>query len=85
MHLGNTNNKYKYEMTVILEETICKRDLGANIDLELKFTQHCVKVANKAKQIVSMIRRSFDYIDKDMLCTIMKGLIRPHLESGDTV
>ena len=90
LHLGGTNKKFSYTMsekgnTVTLEETTCEKDLGVNIDPELKFTQHCVKVANKASQIVGMIRRSFDYIDSEMLCTLMKGLIRPHLEYGNTV
>ena len=90
MHLGRNNSEFEYRMRdgaaeVVLEKTVCERDLGVHVDPSLKFTQHCEKIVSKANRLVGLIRRSFDYIDCQMFSSLFKGLVRPHLEYGNTV
>ena len=90
MHLGRCNDKFEYHMNegdkhVTLEETDCERDLGVHVDPALKFTQHCNKAVSKANKLVGLLRRTFDFIDKQILSYAFKGLIRPHLEYGNSV
>ena len=43
-------------------------------------TLQCQKAANKAMQIMGMIRRSFKYLTKESFLLLYKSRIRPHLE-----
>jgi hypothetical protein len=90
MHLGRNNDKFEYHMQegvsqVTLEETDCERDLGVHVDPSLKFTKHCDKAVAKANRLVGLLRRTFDYVDKQILSYTFKGLVRPHLEYGNAV
>ena len=90
MHLGRNNLQFSYHMRsnqteVELESTVCEKDLGVHVDPSLKFTKHCEKAVNKANQLLGIIRRSFDYIDKESMTYLFKGLVRPHLEYGNCV
>ena len=38
-----------------------------------------------ANQRLGMIKRSFDFMDKDMFLTVFKSIVRPHLEYGSSV
>ena len=38
-----------------------------------------------AHALIGLIRRSFDYLDKDMFIKLYKALVRPHLEYGNTI
>ena len=82
VHLGHaTNTKYKMgenEINQVTEE----KDLGILIDDKLKFQQHINQQTKKANQRLGMIKRSFSYMDKEMLLTLFKGIVRPHLEYG---
>ena len=42
-------------------------------------------VANKANRMVGIIKRTFDFLDEDMLRTLYKALIRPHLEYANCI
>ena len=70
---------------VELEETVCEKDFGVHMDPALKFSLRCEKAVSKANKLLGLIRRSFDYLDKQSLAYLYKGLIRPHLEYGNTV
>lgn len=88
MHIGNKNQHYTYHMTengetVELEPTKCEKDLGVYVDDQLDFSQHVQTTANKANKILGIIRRTFHYLDKHMLVTLFKSLVRPHLEYGN--
>jgi len=89
MHIGLRNPKFQYTMgndnKVILEETTVEKDLGVHVDNQLNFSEHVIKAANKANQILGMIRRSITFLDETMLSQLFKGLIRPHLEYGNCV
>ena len=53
MHLGRNNNKYEYAIAssgtnTTLGETINERELGVQVDPELKFDQHVELITNKS-------------------------------------
>ncbi len=55
------------------------------MDNSLTFEQHAEAAVNKANRILGAIRRSFKYIDRDVMLNLYKSLVRPHLEYGNTV
>ena len=71
---------------VKLSVTECEKDLGVNVNRYLKFSNHAEIVPNKENWLCGMIRCSFSYRDgEDMFNSLFKGLVRPHLEYGNTV
>jgi hypothetical protein len=90
MHLGLKNPFHDYTMNqdgqkVILESTDIEKDLGVNIDNQLKFSKHTEIQVNKANKLLGMIRRSYTYLDKESMLTLYRSLIRPHLEYGHVI
>ncbi|KAI0231942.1 hypothetical protein LSAT2_017715, partial [Lamellibrachia satsuma] len=70
VHLEQYNHLYDYTITsggkdTTLDKTTNEKDLGVQIDRDLKFDQQVEMVANKANKILGLIiiRRSFTYLD----------------------
>ena len=87
LHLGHNNPKHLYYMKrhgseerVELESTVAEKDLGVQVDPELKFQKHIETQVKKANKLVGLIRRSFTYLDKDCMRQLFTALVRPHLE-----
>ena len=85
LHLGHNNHEYQYSTpsTVTrkpIEKTNLEKDLGVNIDVQLKFSKHIEIQVNKANKILGMIRRSYEFLDGDSLKILFVALVRPHLE-----
>ena len=76
---GSLNNNY-YLDDHILNHTSNEKDLGVTIDVDLNFTLHIQDKINKANSIMSLIRRSFTYLDTEMFKLLYKAIVRPHLE-----
>ena len=90
MHVGKKNPKHQYKMkigTETKEILTCEeeKDLGVTFNSSLSFDQHIYKVVNKANQIMGLIKRSFDYLDKETFIKLYKALVRPHLEYGNVI
>ena len=68
-----------------IQQVTEEKDLGIIIDNKLKFKQHINLQTKKANQRLGMIKRSFDFMDKDMFLTVFKSIVRPHLEYGSSV
>ena len=71
LHIGSANPHYKYSMesidgTVQLGETELEKDLGA-LNPELKFSEHVERQVNKANRILGLIRRSYEFIDMEVM------------------
>ena len=62
-----------------------EKDLGVNMDGGLKFSKHVEIQVNKANKLLGLIRRSYEYFDKDSVKLLFCALIRPHLEFCNTV
>ena len=66
---------------VPLSETMIEKDLG----VKLTFSKHILEPTNKANGILAIIRRSYIYLDKNVvprLCTSLACLL---LEYGNVV
>ncbi len=90
MHIGRDTEEYPYTMSADgrackLEHINEEKDLGVTVDNSLSFEQHCESATNKANRVLGVIRRSFKYIDKEVMLTLYKSLVRPHLEYGNTI
>ena len=55
------------------------------MDHKLNFNEHITKTVNKANQLTGMIRRTFQYMDKQMFLLLFKSRVRPVLEYGNTI
>ena len=86
MHIGHRNRHHVYTLSeTALEETAAERDLGVFIDADLKFRRQAAAAVSKASQVMAVIRRSFQLLDKSTLPMLFKTLVRPHLEYGNIV
>ena len=83
----NTEFKMKTDTNneIVIESTSSEKDLGIIIDNRLNFQEHIYTQISKANKILGLIRRTFQYLDKEMLVNLYKSLIRPHLEYGSNV
>ncbi|XP_072043174.1 uncharacterized protein [Amphiura filiformis] len=89
MHYGNQQDPHTYSMSdgnskrnldVFQEE----KYLGVKFDPTLTFSKHVAMVVKKANSMVGIIR-TFDFIDEDMLRTLYKTMVRPHLEYANCI
>ena len=62
-----------------------EKDLGVTFEDNLKFERHITDCVNKAQRVLSLIRRSFDYMEKDMFIILYKSIVRPLLEYSTMV
>ena len=66
----------KHELEHVFEE----KDLGVIFYSELKFEEHISAKVQKANAITGLIRRSFTYLDGQLLKKLFSSFVRPHLE-----
>jgi len=86
LHLGKTNKKTSYELNgQVLQASSSEKDLGVQIDDDLRFDEHIQAKTSKARQIWGMIRRTFTFIDTETFPLLFKALVRPHLEYANCV
>ena len=88
MHIGVENQKRSYEMmkrgkVIVLEKTIIEKDMGVNVDNQLKFSNHMQ--VNKGNKLLGLIRRSFTYLYNNSMLIMYKTLVRPLIEYGHTI
>ena len=90
IHLGRKNIHHKYyikegDKTIEVEQISTEKDIGVTFDSDLKFSEHIAICVKKANQKLGLIRRSFEYIDKDMFLILYKSLVRPTLEYASVI
>ena len=90
MHIGKQDTPAEYHMKsgseeVILESCDVEKDLGVNVDSDLKFSYHVSTQTEKANKLLGLIRRGFTVLDRISLPALYKSIIRPHLEYGNVV
>ena len=92
VHLGHNNERTKYNMRrhgceekIVLLQSQVEKDLGVQVDDELKFSTHIIAQTNKANRLVGLIRRSFTYLDKELMKQLFISLVRPVLEFANVV
>ena len=91
MHLGKNNPRFEYEMTdkdgntKVLKSVEMEKDLGVNVQENLKFDKHISLTVNRANRLVGLIKHAFSYLDEETLLVLYKTLIRPILDYGNTI
>jgi hypothetical protein len=81
LHIGHNNRHIQYTMNGnTLDEVSEERDLGIIMQNDLKWDKQCSKAVQSSNKILGMIRRSFSYLDKEIVLQLYKSLVRPHLE-----
>jgi len=87
MHVGYSHIATEYVLCdnsgehVKLTEVDHEKDLGVWISSDLKSFMHCTKaVASAIMGVLSMNRRSFVNISKELFVFLYKTYVRPHLE-----
>ncbi len=90
MHYGSQTEVHTYSMSEEgtrrnLEVLNEEKDLGVKFDPTLTFSKHAAMVANKANRIVGVIRRTFDFLDEEIMKLLYKSLVRPHLEYANCI
>ena len=70
---------------VTLENSEIERDLGVQVDKDLRFSQHIETQVNKANRLLGLIRRSYEHLDAESMKLLFVALVWPHLEFGNVV
>jgi len=91
MHLGSNNPKSKYTITKesgevhTLAEADVEKDLGVQIDNNLKFSTHISSSVSKANRVLWCVKRTFKHLTPNIFNQLYKSLVRPHLEYASWV
>ena len=86
MHLGPMHHYGPYYLDgTVIDNFDSYKDLGVILDYQLKFCLHTTEVAVKANRLLGLIKKSFDYLDSDMLTKLFTVFVRPTLEYGNAV
>ena len=86
LHIGSGNPFHTYTMRDrSLEVTTMEKDLGVQVDQDLKFRKQVAAATAKASKIMGVIRKSFQKLDVDTLPILFRTLVRPDLEYGNAV
>ncbi|XP_065679753.1 uncharacterized protein LOC136094094 [Hydra vulgaris] len=87
MHIGKKNPNAVFIMTDIdcnYNYTLCntkaERDLGIMVQSDLKWHSQVDSATSKANRMLGTIKRSFKYLDVNMVKMLYTTFIRPHLE-----
>ena len=81
LHLGSRNPMRDLTLESATEENY----LGVIIDEKLKFDKHTKAQINKVNNVIGLLHRLFETLDKETLVWLSKALVRPHLENCNTV
>ena len=86
IHVGRNNEEYQYTMHFeYIESVEEEKDLGVIFQKDLKFSNHIASKVNKANSTLSLITRTFDFIEQDSFVLLYKALVRPHVEYGNII
>ena len=90
LHFGRKDNTYDYYMSN--QNHMCKivstspeKDIGVIFDDNLLFDSHIATTVNKCQGILSIIKRSFLFIDEHTLPLLYVTLVRPILEYSSVI
>ena len=76
---------YLGDESCFLEIVTQEKDIGVIIDNKLSFENHIINKVNKANSIMGIIRRTFNYLDKNLFLILFKTLVRPHIEYANQI
>ena len=81
MHIGLHNQKQDYILNnKAIKKSDCEKDLGVLVSNDLKPAKHVAAVALKANRVVGIIKKNFEFLDKETIVSLHLTLVRPILE-----
>ena len=81
MHIGLHNQKQDYILNnKAIKKSDCEKDLGVLVSNDLKLAKHVAAVAFKANRVVGIIKKNFEFLDKETIVSLHLTLVRPILE-----
>ena len=86
LNIGKTNPQQHYNMNgFMLDNVKVVKDLGVQMDSELKFHEQTSAAIKKANSILGLIKKTFTNLDEKILPLLYKTMVRPHLEYCNVV
>ena len=90
LRIGHGHPEFTYTLTTAtganpLECSHVEKDLGIQVDDQLKFTQQVQQAVSNTNRLLGVIRRTYQYLDRTTFLHLYKGLVRPILEYGVVV
>ena len=92
MHIGNKDDQsrenyfmFDGQTKITIEECDQEKDLGVIFDETLIFDKHINSAINKANKMLGLIKRTFNYLNRETFLKLYKSMVRPHLEYGNIV
>jgi len=83
LHLGKPREFGEYMIDGTVINACDVKDLGVQIDKQLKFHNHTTAVTKKANHIIAIIRKIFQNFDKTTLINLYKTYVRSVIEYGN--
>ena len=81
LHFGPTHSYSSFYLNgTVITSVRSHKDLGNIFDDNLKFHGHTIEVTAKANHLLGLIRKSFDYLEPDVLVKLFVTMVRPTLE-----
>ena len=87
LRIGKKEVETEYTMVdnsgcvVKLGGTTAEKDLGITVDEQLTFEDHIIEKVNIANRNMGIIRRTFQFLDKEMFLNLYCAQVRPHLST----
>lgn len=86
IHFSRNNQNYQYTMhfedIVSVEE---EKDIAIIFQQDLKFSNHIATKVNKANSMLSLIVRTFQFVEQDSFNLMYTAIVRPSVEYGNTI
>jgi len=81
MHFGHNNHMMDYTLDgKVLDVVREEKDLGVVLSNDLKASRQCIQAHSKANSMLGVINCSIVYKAADIMLSLYKSLVRPHLE-----
>ena len=83
IHIGQEMDVSQFEYMIgpmIVKFSTAEKDLGVTIDNNLTFGDHIIEKITKANKMAGWIRRSFQFMNKDIFVLLYKSMVRSHIE-----
>lgn len=88
MRIGTMDKEESTSYTINNQELIQtnkEKDIGITVDHKLTFEDHLSEKVNKANSMFAMLRRTFEYMNKQTFIPLYKSLVRIHLDFASSV
>ena len=81
IHIGHGNVSKEYLMgNTILGPSVKEKGLEVTISADMTVSEQCGLASAKGNQILRLIRRNITYMEKILIMSLYKAIVRPHLE-----